>query len=149
MPGPITDISKTSLWGAWKEVRTEVKNSTVRDVIDFLDYDIDPDIWIARLLRQVKAGTYELQTPLRFALAKSGGFKRRLTFPAVPDIVLFRAIANYVPKRAQVRSAPTSDQHRGRFFMDTEWHSPGLYLSACVTVFFTRCTRRMLRKTYA
>ena|SRR5436309_954333 len=89
MPGPIAGISKTSLWGAWKEVRTEVKNSTVRDVIDFLDYDIDPDIWIARLLRQVKAGAYEPQTPLRFTLAKSGGFKRRLTFPAVPDIVLW------------------------------------------------------------
>lgn len=106
MPGPIAGISKTSLWGAWKEVRTEVKNSTVRDIIDFLDYDIDPDIWIARLLRQVKAGAYEPQTPLRFTLAKSGGFKRRLTFPAVPDIVLLRAIANFVHKKAQRQQQP-------------------------------------------
>jgi hypothetical protein len=106
MPGAISGISKTSLWSAWKEVRTEVKNSTVRDVIDFLDYDIDPDIWIARLLRQIKAGTYEPQTPLRFTLAKSGGFKRRLTFPSVPDMVLFRAIANFVHRKAQRQQQP-------------------------------------------
>lgn len=106
MPGPITGISKTSLWGAWKEVRIEVKNSTIRDVVDFLDYDIDPDIWIGRLLRQVKTGGYEPQTPLRFTLAKSGGFKRRLTFPSVPDIVLFRAVANFVHTKAQRQQQP-------------------------------------------
>ena len=106
MPGPISGISKTSLWAAWKEVRTEVKNSTVRDIADFLDYDIDPDVWIARLLTQIKTGSYEPQAPLRFALAKSGGFKRRLTFPAIPDIVLFRAVANFVHKKAQRQQQP-------------------------------------------
>jgi hypothetical protein len=106
MPGPISGISKSSLWAAWKEVRTEVKNSTVRDVVDFLDYDIDPDIWIVRLLNQIKNGSYEPQTPLRFTLAKSGGFKRRLTFPAIPDIVLFRAVANFVQKKAQRQQQP-------------------------------------------
>lgn len=106
MPGPISGISKTSLWAAWKEVRTEVKNSTVRDIVDFLDYDIEPDVWIARVLTQIKTGTYEPQPPLRFALAKSGGFKRRLTFPAIPDIVLFRSIANFVHKKAQKQQQP-------------------------------------------
>lgn len=106
MPGTISGISRTSLWAAWKEVRTEVRNSTIRDVIDFLDYDIEPDVWVGRLLRQIKAGTYEPQTPLRFTLAKSGGFKRRLTLPAVPDIVLFRAIANFVHRKAQRQQQP-------------------------------------------
>jgi hypothetical protein len=101
MQGAIGGISKSSLWSSWEEVRAEIKNSTVRDIVDFLDYDVDPDIWITRVLSQVKVGIYEPQTPLRFTLAKSGGFKRRLTFPAVPDIVLFRAIANFVHKRAQ------------------------------------------------
>ena len=75
MSGPINGISKTSLWAAWKEVRIEVKNSTVRDIVDFLDYDIQPDVWIDRLLGQIAAGSYEPQTPSRFALAKSGGLK--------------------------------------------------------------------------
>lgn len=106
MPGPISGISKTSLWAAWKEVRAEVRNSTVRDIVDFLDYDIHPDVWIDRLLSQIAAGTYEPQTPFRFALAKSGGFKRRLTFPAIPDIVLYRAVANFVHGKAQRRQQP-------------------------------------------
>jgi len=106
MPGAISGISKTSLWAAWKEVRAEVRNSTVRDIVDFLDYDIQPDVWISRLLAQIVAGTYEPQTPLRFALAKSGGFRRRLTFPAIPDIVLFRAIANFVHTKALRQQQP-------------------------------------------
>ena len=106
MAGRIVGISKTSLWQAWKEVRTELRNATVRDVIDFLDYDIEPEIWIGRLLRHIKAGTYEPLTPLRFTLAKSGGFKRRLTQPSISDLVLFRAIADFVHIKAQKHQQP-------------------------------------------
>src|SRR6266704_2891960 len=106
MPGLIRGVSATSLWGAWKELRTEIRHSSVRDIIDFLDYDVDPSIWITRLLGQIKAGAYEPDAPLRFTLAKSGGFKRRLTLPTVPDIVLFRAIANFVQKKAQRQQQP-------------------------------------------
>ncbi len=106
MQGNILGINKTSLWLAWKEIRSELRGSTVRDVIDFLDYDIEPDSWILRLLAQVKAGTYEPHSPTRFALAKSGGFKRRLTFPAIPDLVLLRAIADFVHRRAQKHQQP-------------------------------------------
>lgn len=106
MPGPISGISKTSLWAAWKEVRAAVKDSTVRDILDFLDYDIQPSVWIERLLSQVAAGNYEPQAPLRFPLAKSGGFRRRLTFPAIPDIVLFRAVANFVHRKAHRQQQP-------------------------------------------
>ncbi len=106
MQGPISGITKTSLWGAWKEVRKQLRGATVRDVVDFLEYDVDPDIWIGRLLLQVKDGFYEPQTPLRFALAKSGGFKRRLTIPAIPDIVLFRAISNFVHQKALRQQQP-------------------------------------------
>jgi retron-type reverse transcriptase len=94
------------VWQAWKEIRSELRHATVRDVIDFLDYDIEPDIWIRRLLRQVKAGTYEPHPPLRFSLAKSGGFKRRLTVPAIPDLALFRAIANFVHRKAERHQQP-------------------------------------------
>jgi hypothetical protein len=106
LPGRISGVSKTSLWQAWKEVRSELRQATVRDVIDFLDYDVDPDIWMQRVLRQVNAGTYEPQTPLRFTLAKSGGFKRRLTIPAVPDVVLFRAVANFIHRKARKYQQP-------------------------------------------
>ena len=106
VPGSIAGISKSSVWQAWKEVRTELRHGTVRDVIDFLDYDIEPDTWMQRLLRHVKAGSYEPHTPIRFSLAKSGGFKRTLTVPAIPDVVLFRAIANFVHRKARRHQQP-------------------------------------------
>jgi hypothetical protein len=75
-------------------------------VLDFLDYDIDPETWMQRLLRQVNGGSYEPLAPIRFSLAKSGGFKRRLTLPSTPDLVLFRAIADFVHRKAQRYQQP-------------------------------------------
>jgi len=42
MAGQIIGVNKSSLWLAWKEIRAELRNASVRDVIDFLDYDIEP-----------------------------------------------------------------------------------------------------------
>jgi hypothetical protein len=102
----IQGISRSSLWLAWKEIRPALRNATVRDVIDYLDYDIDPEVWIRRLLRNIESGTYEPQAPTRFSLAKAGGFKRRLTVPTIPDLVLYRAIADLVHRRAQRYQQP-------------------------------------------
>ncbi len=37
-------INRSSLWNAWKSLRLELRKASVRDVLDYLDYDIDPDI---------------------------------------------------------------------------------------------------------
>jgi hypothetical protein len=71
MADQIAGIGRTSLWNAWKAIRKNLKYASVRDVIDFLDYDIDPDVWINRLIRQLKEGSYEPISPRRFTLAKS------------------------------------------------------------------------------
>jgi hypothetical protein len=92
----IVGINRTSLWKAWKQVRRELRSAAVRDVTDFLEYDIDPNVWIDRLLRQIAAGTYEPHTPSRYSLAKSNGFSRRMTMPAIPDVVLYRTIGAYL-----------------------------------------------------
>lgn len=106
MAGQVTGVTKTALWLAWKEVRGELRNATVRDIADFLDFDIEPDVWINRLLRQVSSGAYEPRSPRRFPLAKTSSFKRVLTFPEIPDLVLFRAIADYVHDRAKKQQQP-------------------------------------------
>lgn len=92
----VEKINKTSLWAAWKKIRKQLRGASVRDVVDFLEYDIDPDYWIGRLLRQIESGDYEPGTPLRFTLAKSKGFSRRMSFPAIPDLVLYRAIVDHL-----------------------------------------------------
>ena len=61
----IIGVSKTSLWNAWKEVRASLHTASVRDVIDFVDFDIDPDVWIRRTLQQLADGSYEPASPRR------------------------------------------------------------------------------------
>jgi len=102
----ITGINRSALWLAWKEVRAALREASIRDVVDFIDYDIEPDVWINRLLRLVASGSYEPRAPLRFPLSKSQNFKRVLTFPEIPDVVLFRAIADFIHERARKQQQP-------------------------------------------
>lgn len=103
MSGRIIGISRSSLWQAWKEIRVLLRNSSVRDVIDFLEYDIDPNVWINRLLRHIRDGTYEPTLPHRFTLGKGKGFSRVMTLPAIPDLVLYRTIVDYLYRRIRHR----------------------------------------------
>ena len=97
----IPGVTRTSLWTAWKAVRKQLKQSSHRDVADYLEYDIDPEVWITRLLRQVNNGIYEPATPLRFSLAKSKGFSRQMTMPQIPDLILYRAIVDLLYRKAR------------------------------------------------
>lgn len=77
-------------------IRKELRNTSIRDIIDYVDYDVDPDKWIQRLLVQISNGRYEPQTPFRFTLAKSCGFSRTMTQPSIPDLVLYRTIVDSI-----------------------------------------------------
>ncbi|MGC2496009.1 hypothetical protein [Candidatus Binatus sp.] len=101
MGGRIVGISRTSLWAAWKAIRADLSRASVRDVVDHLEYDTDPDRWINRLLRDLRLGTYEPSPPARFYLPKKKGFDRQMTMPEIPDLVLYRAIADRLYKRAK------------------------------------------------
>ena len=103
MGSGIPGISRTSLWRTWKELRRRLKDSSIRDVIDFLDYDVEPEVWIKRLVAQIAAGHYEPQRPTRFTLGKSRGFSRTMTLPAIPDLVLYRTIVDYIYARSRRR----------------------------------------------
>lgn len=96
----IKGISKTSLWGTWKIIRAELRNGSIRDVIDFVDYDVEPNKWIQRLLDQISSGRYEPATPFRFTIGKSNGFSRTMTQPAIPDLVLYRTIVDTIYRKA-------------------------------------------------
>jgi len=111
MPGIIRFVSRTSIWKTWKAVRKELKNSSIRDVVDFLDYDVNPDVWINRLVNSIKNGTYEPDLPRRFTLGKSKGFSRTMTLPAVPDLVLYRSLVDCIYRKAKRR------QHRHVYFL--------------------------------
>ncbi len=110
MAGSILGINRSSLWTSWKAVRKELDDASVRDVVDFLDFDIDPEVWIRRLLRQIAEGSYEPSKPWRFSLGKSKGFTRVMTFPAIPDLVLYRTIVSHLYRRLR------HSQHKHVYF---------------------------------
>ena len=96
----IKGVGRTSLWSAWKVIRKNLHRSSIRDVVDFLDHDVDPDVWINRLIKELRSESYEPRKPERFPLAKSKGFSRTMTLPSIPDLVLYRAIVDYCYDRA-------------------------------------------------
>ena len=82
----IDGISKHTLWESWKNIRKQLSRTFLRDVADFVEYDVDPDWWIERLLKEVATGKYEPALPSRFTVAKKMGFSRRMTQPSIPDL---------------------------------------------------------------
>lgn len=102
----IRGINKTKLWNTWKIVRKELRNASIRDVMDFVDCDIDPDKWIQKLLDQISVGKYEPAAPFRFTIGKSNGFSRTMTQPAIPDLVLYRAIVDTIYFKSLRREHP-------------------------------------------
>ena len=74
---------------------------SLRDVVDYLDYDVDPRVWIESLLGRIESGTYEPRAPERFTVAKSRGFSRRMAIPELPDLVLYRTIVDYIYSRSK------------------------------------------------
>jgi hypothetical protein len=99
----VPGVSRTSLWKSWKEIRKKLRDSSLRDVIDWVEFDLEPEKWIRQLLADVNDGRYEPRRPTRFALGKSKGLSRWMTLPSVPDLVLFHALATRIVERAQRR----------------------------------------------
>lgn len=97
----INGISKATLWESWRNVRKQLSRTFLRDVTDFVEYDVDPDWWIKRLLDDLATGKYEPATPTRFPVAKKMGFSRRMTQPSIPDLVIYRAIVDQIYKKAK------------------------------------------------
>ncbi len=99
----ITGITRSSLWNAWRIIRKQLTRASVRDVTDFVEYDIDPDSWITKLLDAIKRGRYEPGTVHRFTIAKKMGFSRQMAQPDIPDLVLFRAAVDLIYKKVKPR----------------------------------------------
>ena len=107
----IRGITLSSLHRAWRSIRKLLRDATFRDVADYIDYDVDPQKWMRRLLSQIADGSYVPHVPQRFPLAKGYGFSRRLTYPHVPDLVLYRAAIDCLSSRLR------RHQHKHVYFL--------------------------------
>ncbi|MGD9691214.1 MAG: hypothetical protein AB7G17_00055 [Phycisphaerales bacterium] len=102
----IPGVSRSTLWKAWKSVRKDLKKSSIRDAIDHLEYDINPDKWIKQILTELRGGRYDPHSPRRFTEAKSMGLSRVMTEPEIPDLVLYRAIVDHAYQRGRRLEGP-------------------------------------------
>ena len=114
-----TGITKAALWSAWKEVRRLLRKASRRDVTDYFEFDVDPDQWIERALRDIDSGQYEPEKPYRYSLAKNMGFSRRMTMPRIRDLVVYRAITDRVLRR--IKWSPGQHVHFGRNTIAKDW----------------------------
>jgi hypothetical protein len=96
-------VTATNVQRTWAELRKEMRRARFRDVVDWLEYDANPSVWIRRLVTQVKSGVYEPRTPRRLKLAKSNGFSRTITIPTVEDAVLLRLLVDYLFQKVEQR----------------------------------------------
>lgn len=117
MPERIPGVSRTALWQAWKNVRRRLASSSLRDVVDFLEFDINPDKWIRNLLADIASNQYLPYPPTRFTIAKSRGFARSMTLPSIPDLVLYRALVDHLYQRAKRR------EHKHVYFERSQLHN--------------------------
>ncbi|MYA07538.1 MAG: RNA-directed DNA polymerase [Holophagales bacterium] len=97
------EVTTSVLWQAWKEVRKLLPRCSRRDITDFIEFDINPDEWIGRLVEEVNSGRYEPGEPFRFTIPKTIGFSRHMTFPQIPDLVLYRAITGLIYDRLKLQ----------------------------------------------
>jgi hypothetical protein len=85
MDDQIPGINRTSLWKAWKAIRPQLKKSSIRDVVDFLEYDINPDVWI-----------YESTNRKRFrAWLYYNQYRKYLVFDKVYPYIVTTDITNF------------------------------------------------------
>ena len=101
--GGVRLVTEGLLWKSWKEIRKSLRYSNLRDIVDFVDYDVNPERWISRTIQQINSGVYEPRHPQRFAIGKSRGFSRWMTLPQIPDLVLYHAASTLVVERVQRR----------------------------------------------
>lgn len=96
-------VTARNLRTTWSELRKEMRRVRFRDVVDWLEYDANPEVWIRRLVDTLKSGSYEPRSPRRLRLAKSNGFSRTITVPSIEDAVLLRLLVNYLFDKVEHR----------------------------------------------
>jgi Reverse transcriptase (RNA-dependent DNA polymerase) len=103
------ELTRALLLRAWKEVRGSIMRYSYRDALDHVEYDIEPEKWISRLIATVRDGTYRPHPATIGYLTKStSGFRRQMSYPDLPDLTLYYALSLHLYRRSKRFEAPTA-----------------------------------------
>jgi len=107
---PSTFFSVSALRVTWKQLRKELRQAEIRDVVDWLDWARGIDQSLADLHQDLVSGSYHPLPPSRFEVPKGSGSFRVVTVPQIRDALVYRHIADAVLSRT------ISSKVKGAFF---------------------------------
>lgn len=90
----------------WKHVRTEARNLSIRDVVDFVDWAVYIEATFDELAKALNGGYYQPTVPVRHEAPKGRGAVRIITAPSMVDVLVYRRICDEVLSRAVPHSSP-------------------------------------------
>ena len=88
----------------WVQVRKELKDLDLRDVIDCLDWATTIEKSLSKIREDVISGRYQPLPPTRYELGKSKGSFRFMTIPNIRDSLIYRHIADAALERASIHA---------------------------------------------
>jgi hypothetical protein len=106
----ISLFSLSRLRRTWSTVRRELRQVSMRDAVDWIDWVHTIESSLTNLLDEVRRGSYQPCSPTRYELAKSMGSFRSMTFPNIRDTLIYRHISDEILARA------TPHKVKGAFF---------------------------------
>ncbi len=118
MPAPLSFFDAKLLRRTWRQLRKELRQATIRDVRDWLDWAVTLDQTLSELQKDLLDTSYVPTTPSRFEAAKSYGSYRVITVPNIRDALVYRHIADSVLERA------TPKKIKGAFFSRSHAATP-------------------------
>ena len=89
----IDGISKHTLWESWKNIRKQLSRTFLRDVADFVEYDVDPDWWIRDCSRRLRLGSTSRHCP-PFHRCKEDGIQPTNDSAEHSRLVIYRAVVD-------------------------------------------------------
>jgi hypothetical protein len=114
MTTPAQFFAVGALRVTWRQLRKELRQADIRDVVDWIDWARGLDQSLAELHDELSRGTYHPSPPSRFEVPKSAGSFRVITTPHVRDALVYRHISDSVLVRAlpnKVKGAFFSRRH--------------------------------------
>jgi len=101
-------FSYSRLLRTWVEIRNALKNTEIRDCLDFIEFQIETKDRLLDLKQKILSGTYEPVAPSRFELAKGGGAYRIITIPDIEDLIVYRLISDEIYRLARKHESPNA-----------------------------------------
>lgn len=103
----------------WRDlVRDQMRDSEVRDLFDYYDFNFEIDDRVIALRGEILSGTYKARPPLIYRVEKKFGICRHIIVPSPADALILQCLTESIYPRVKasqpsVRAYYSRDRHSG------------------------------------